>query len=146
MLVIMQANSSPDQMFYENQGYTASTMARKLTKNRPRQGARLAELRHNAGLSQAELARIIGESQQNIAFWEQNDKPPKSEVLIPMAKALGVSVEEILTDKKVVRKTGGPVGKLKKTFDEVSKLPRRQQDKIIEFVSALVNQYKKGTS
>jgi hypothetical protein len=62
-----------------------------------------------------------------------------------MAKALGVSVEELLTDKKITRKSGGPVGKVKKTFDEVSKLPRRKQDKIVEFVSALVNQYKNET-
>jgi len=100
----------------------------------------------NAGLSQTELARLIGESQQNIAFWEQSDKPPRSDILIPMAKTLGVTVEALLTDQKTTRKAGGPVGKVKKIFDEVSKLPRRQQDKIVEFVSALVNQYKKEVS
>jgi hypothetical protein len=31
-----------------------------------------------------------------------------------------------------------------KVFEEVSKLPRRQQEKIIEFVSAFVNQYKQS--
>lgn len=141
----MQANSFPNQPLLENQGYTASVMARKLTKKRPQQGARLAMLRQKAGLSQTELARLIGESQQNIAFWEQSDKPPRSDILIPMAKTLGVSVEELLTDKKTTRKSGGPVGKVKKIFNEVSKLPRRQQDKVVEFVTALVNQYK-GTS
>ncbi len=144
----MQALYATDQLFEKNQGYTAPDMARKLTKSRPRQGARLAAFRQNAGLSQTELARLIGESQQNIAFWEQSDKPPRSDILIPMAKTLGVTIEELLTDKKTNKRKGGPVGKVKKIFDEVSTLPRRQQDKIVEFVSALVNQYKgqKGTA
>lgn len=138
----MQALNQHKQGFDENRGYSEPTMARKLTKTRPRQGARIAALRQNAGLSQAELARLIGESQQNIAFWELSDKPPRSDILIPMAKTLGVSVEDLLTDKKINQKRGGPVGKLRKTFDEVSSLPRRQQEKIIEFVSALILQYK----
>ena len=32
-------------------------------------------------------------------------------------------------------------GKVHKVFEEVSKLPRRQQEKIVEVVSALVSQY-----
>ena len=36
---------------------------------------------------------------------------------------------------------GGPTGKEHKVFGEVSKLPRRQQEKIVEVVSALVGQY-----
>ena len=138
----MQALNRHKQGVDKSQGYSETTMARKLTKTRPRQGARLAAFRQNAGLSQAELARLIGESQQNIAFWELSDKPPRSDILIPMAKTLGVGVEELLADKKIAPKRGGPVGKLKKTFDEVSNLPRRQQEKIIEFVSALILQYK----
>lgn len=43
-------------------------MGRKLTKTRPPQAARLVALRKAAGLSQAELARLIGEPQANIAF------------------------------------------------------------------------------
>jgi len=41
---------------------------------------------------------------------------------------------------KRARKTG-PNGKVHKVFEEVSKLPRRQQEKIVEVVSALVSQY-----
>jgi hypothetical protein len=41
---------------------------------------------------------------------------------------------------KRARKTG-PTGKVHKIFEEVSELPRRQQEKIVEVVSALVTQY-----
>ncbi len=33
---------------------------------------------------------------------------------------------------------GGPAGTLRKVFEEVSALPRRQQDKVVEFVAAFV--------
>ena len=137
----MQAPHPQEGRHSKNRGYTPA-MPRQLSKQRPRQGARLAELRKAAGLSQTELARLVGESQQNIAFWEQSEKPPRSDVLLNLAKVLGVSVEKLLTDEEVRPKRGGPVGKVQKLFDEVSDLPRRQQEKVVEFVSAFVNQYK----
>jgi hypothetical protein len=36
--------------------------------------------------------------------------------------------------------------KVRNLFEEVSELPRRQQDKVVEFVSALVEQYKRKAS
>ena len=113
-------------------------------KVRPVQGERLRTLRAAAGLSQIELAELIGESQQNVAYWEQAEKPPRSDVLPKMAKALGVSVEEILGEPKTSR-NGGAKGKLRLVFDEVSRLPRRQQDKVVEIVTALVEQYKRSS-
>lgn len=121
-------------------------MARTLTKARSPQGARLAELRKAAHLSQAALGRLIGEKQQNIAFWEQSDKPPRSDVLPKLARVLGVSVEDLLSVSRPVIRRNGPVGKVRKLFEEVSELPRRQQEKVVEFVSALVEQYKRHAS
>jgi transcriptional regulator with XRE-family HTH domain len=102
-------------------------------------------LRQAAGLSQAELARAVGESQQNIALWEQSDKPPRSDVLPKIAKALGVSIDVLLNVELAPRppRRPGPAGKVGKLFEEVSKLPRRQQDKIVEFLSPIVEDYKK---
>ena len=145
MLVTMQAGRSPQAGQTENLAYNAA-MPRKLSKVRPRQGLRLAELRRAANLSQAALARLIGESQQNVAFWEQSDKPPRSDVLPKLARVLGVSVEQILDVKIPIERRNGPVGKVRKLFEEVSELPRRQQDKVVEFVSALVEQYKRKAS
>jgi transcriptional regulator with XRE-family HTH domain len=119
-------------------------MARKLQRPRPKQGARLAALRRAAGLSQTELAQLVGEPQQNIAFWEQSEKPPRSDVLPKLARVLGVRVEQILEGELPASRRAGPVGKVQKLFEEVSTLPRKQQDRIAETVSALVAQYKRG--
>jgi transcriptional regulator with XRE-family HTH domain len=119
---------------------------RKLSKPRPRQGARLAALRRATGLTQAELAEHVGEVQPNIAYWEQSDKPPRSDVLPKLAKVLGVSVEDLLSADVLPEPKHGPVGRMQKLFAEVSRLPRRQQDKVVEFVEAFVSQYRRKAS
>jgi transcriptional regulator with XRE-family HTH domain len=98
----------------------------------------LRRLREAAGLSQRELARIIGQDQSNVSFWERTGKTPKSEVLVPMAAALGVTVEELLGEKKPRR--AGPSGRALQSFERVSHLPRSQQKKILDVVDALLAQ------
>jgi hypothetical protein len=56
----------------------------------------LLYLREAAGLSVRELARQIGESNTNVSYWESSGQIPRSDVLAPLAKVLGVSVEELL--------------------------------------------------
>lgn len=119
-------------------------MPRTLTKPRPKQGERLLKLRLEAGISQRELADLIGEPQQNVAYWEQSEKPPRSDAVPKIAKALGVRVEDLFDTEGAVPRKSGPTGKLQLVFEEVSKLPRRQQEKIVEVVTAVVNQYKRN--
>jgi transcriptional regulator with XRE-family HTH domain len=132
---------SPDEISPYN-----ALVARNPSKPKPVQGAHLASLRKAAGLSQTELAKLVGEKQQNIAFWEQSEKPPRSDVLPKLASVLGVRVEQLLNPNAPPSRRSGPVSKMQKVFSEVSKLPRRQQDKIVELVGALVDQYKRRAS
>ena len=115
---------------------------RMRTTNRPRpaSGIRLAGLRKAAGLSQKELAERLDIAPSNIGFWELHDKPPRSDLLPKLAQVLGVTVEEILGTKIKPRPAGGPQGRAKRVFDDLSKLPRRQQTKIVDVVEALVTQ------
>jgi transcriptional regulator with XRE-family HTH domain len=142
----MQARSSPVPGLAPICPYN-SGMARPSSKPRPKQGSRLATLRKTAGLSQTELAKAISVSQQTVAYWETSAVPPRSDVLPKMAKALGVRVEDILSDAPVnAVRLPGPVGEVQRTFDEVRRLPRKQQRKVIEMVQALVEQYKRKAS
>ncbi len=94
-------------------------------------------------MSQHELATILGVPQQNIAFWEASEKPPRSEVLPLMAHALGIDLKDLISNNKDARTKAPPqpVGKVRDAFKEVAKLPRRQQEQVAEFVSAFVLQY-----
>jgi transcriptional regulator with XRE-family HTH domain len=106
----------------------------------------MADLRRAAGLTQVELAKLVGETQQDITFWEHRGKPPRSDVLPKMAKVLGCSVEQLLGISPLADRRPGPVGETQRAFEQVSRLPRAQRDKIVEIVEALVDQHKRKAS
>jgi len=121
-------------------------MVRRTPKQRPKQGARLAALRKAAGLSQTELAKAINVPQQTVGYWETAAVPPRSDVLPKLAKALGVSVEELLGDTPVTpTRRPGPVGKLQKIFEQAVSLPRKEQELVAKFVATLLEQNKKAS-
>ena len=60
-------------------------------------GARIAALRRQAGMSQAELARQLGVSPSAVGMYEQGRREPSSDVLVQLGKIFGVSVDYLLT-------------------------------------------------
>jgi transcriptional regulator with XRE-family HTH domain len=112
---------------------------------RPKQGAHLLALRQRTGLTQVELAKALGLPQSTIQLWEWSKSPPRSDVLPKMAKVLRVRVEDLIVqdEPKTIANRSGPVGEVQRVFEEVRRLPRQQQRKILETVTALVEQYKR---
>ena len=106
----------------------------------PAHGERLKALRKAANLSQRELAILIGEIHTNVAYWETSGNLPRSDVLLPMAQALGVSVEELLGAPKL-KTSGAPAGKARQLFAAVNKLPRRQQEKIFDILQPFIRDH-----
>ena len=102
--------------------------------------SRLRQLREAAGLSVRELARQIGESPTNVSYWERSGQIPRSDVLTAMAKALGVTVEELLGESRPKRVVS-PGGRSRQLFAAVSKMPRRQQEKILDILEPFVRQH-----
>ena len=91
-----------------------------------------------------QLARIIGVDHSNLRYWEQSGKSPRSDLLPAIAEALGVSVEELLGVGSTRRPRPG--GRLGRTFEELSHLPRGQQARILDVVEALVARHRSGAS
>lgn len=104
--------------------------------------SRLKAFREAAGISQRELARQIGQDQSNVRYWENSGNLPRSDVLLPMAKALGVTVEELLGEPRPKRVVT-PAGKMRQLFDAASKLPRSQQEKILAILEPFVSKHVK---
>jgi transcriptional regulator with XRE-family HTH domain len=106
--------------------------------NHPRTdfGARLTEARQRAGLSQAELSGKIGVDRRMIAHWERRSVTLKPEQLIALATALSTTTDELLGIKPP--RASGPTGRVRQVFEQVSRLPRKQQAKVVEFVEAFV--------
>ena len=57
---------------------------------------RLKELRTEKGLSQRDLARATGISQNAIAFWENEKRVPNANAVITLAKYFNVSTDYLL--------------------------------------------------
>jgi transcriptional regulator with XRE-family HTH domain len=128
----------------ETHPYTPG-MGRPMSKPRPQQGARIAAFRKAAGLSQAELARALGVPQSSVAYWETSNRPPRSDILPQMAKALGVRVEDLIGSARVAPVgRPGPVGKLQRALEQASALPRNQQLLVVEFVNTLVQRHRRA--
>lgn len=121
-------------------------MGRPAKKPRGAFGARLVALREAAGLTQHQLADRLKVHQTNIAFWERWDKAPRGEVLPDLARHLGVTVDELLgvAPPKPKRQPAAK-GRLQKVFESAAKLPRRQQDKVAEFLEAFVERQGNGS-
>jgi transcriptional regulator with XRE-family HTH domain len=71
-------------------------MGRKPSARRDSYGAWLVHLRTEKGLSQDTLSELTGVPQSTLAHWERTGKLAGREIIFKMAKALGVSVEELL--------------------------------------------------
>ena len=119
-------------------------MGRPAQKERTEFGTRLHGYRVAAGLSQQELAEKLGMSQRAYAYWERHPVALRPEQLQQLAAGLKISVGDLLDAPSEPKRGNGPTGKMQRLFEEVSQLPRRQQEKVAEFVGAFVRQYQQS--
>ena len=116
--------------------FRCGTYASGMAKRSP-SDSKLRQLREAAGLSVRELARQIGENHTNVSYWERSGQIPRSDVLAPIASALGVSVQELLGEPAPQR-PATPAGKLGRIIESLNKLPRRQQEKVVEMIETIL--------
>lgn len=86
-------------------------------------------------------------TQKMVDYYERRAQNPALEVVQRAAAALEVSPAQLIGDGAAparLNKKAGPTGKVQRIFEDVSRLPRRQQEKIVEFVTAIVRQYEQS--
>ena len=66
-------------------------------------GARIAALRREAGMSQAQLAERLRVSPSAVGMYEQGRREPSADMLVELAAVFSVSVDYILTGIPGVR-------------------------------------------
>ena len=59
-------------------------------------GETIQRLRTKRRLSQEQLAELVGVSRQAVSKWEVGDAVPDTDKLVPLARALKISVDELL--------------------------------------------------
>jgi transcriptional regulator with XRE-family HTH domain len=113
-------------------------MGRPSKRPRTAFGERLFAARTAAGLSQVEVAQKLGITQTAYALWERRPVALRPDQIEKIAKILRISVEDLFTSNGRSKERTGPVGRARRAFEQVSKLPRSQQQHILKVVEAFV--------
>lgn len=98
-------------------------------------GAHISTLRKEQGLTQAELSRLLGVSQQTVFAYELGDRRVSVLTLVKLAKIFGVSIEELAGMTIAVRpkRRLSPAGiRHAERFQQLSKTEQRFVKKIID--------------
>ena len=99
-------------------------------------GQRIAALRQQAGMSQAQLADRLGLKQQALATYETATRRLPASFIVPLAEIFDVPLDELLGVEAPTRKRG-PVPKLQLQFDAISHLPKNEQ----RFFSQMIERF-----
>ena len=107
-------------------------------------GRRLARLRQAAGYSQRELAAELGISQRMVFYYEQGAGHLPTHLLPRLAKALGVSADQLLGLEKEKRNGRSRDTRLWRRFSQVEKLPPARRKPIVQLIDAFLRGEKGG--
>lgn len=100
---------------------------------------RLKELRVKKGISQNELARIIGVHVTNISRYERGENRPTSDVLAKLANALDVTADYLM-DGSMDDKAQSTISdkELLSQFQRLEKLPSEKKAVVKELIDAFL--------
>lgn len=102
-------------------------------------GARLAALRKAAGYTQAELGAELDVSQRMIAFYESPESNPPATMLAAMAKALRISVDELVGATPATKRAAKPANsRLQRRLNLIDKLGAKEKRQILQFLDTFL--------
>lgn len=115
-------------------------------------GSKLRQLREARGMTQTDLARILGVSPKAVSKWEANRMEPRPPMVAKIAQALGVTKDELVhgsspkpettsapeTDKRLDRATAPlPSPAVASQIDQIL---RRATAEVLELVAGAIRQ------
>jgi transcriptional regulator with XRE-family HTH domain len=103
-------------------------------------GARIAQLRKDAGLSQQAVADALELAQQTYANYEVARARPPVSMLPVLAELFGVSVDELLGLHKNGAGKRGPTPLLQKQIERLNRLPKAQQKVVLKMLDGVLSQ------
>ncbi len=130
----------------ENRAYTEGQTCQRnaqMAKNKVQEqgwdGARLAQLRKAAGYTQAELAEAMGGvTRRMIAYYETETEHPPAAMLAALARALRVSVDELLGIEEIKVPARAPSRRVIRRLEKIEQLPKRDQEALLRTIDAFL--------
>lgn len=105
-------------------------------------GKRLAELRKTAGYTQQELAEEIGASRRIIAYYETQSAYPPATLLPHLARALGMTVDELLGTKPLPQSRKPANSRLQRRLQQIEKLNAKEKRQVLQLLDAFIDREK----
>lgn len=101
-------------------------------------GKRLRQIRQSRGMSQIALGAAVGVSNRVIHYYEEESTQPPGAILVDLARALGVSTDELLGTRPTKTKTTPKAARLLNRLQRIAELPPADQRAVLKFVDALL--------
>ena len=102
-----------------------------------RLGGRVAELRKARDITQVQVAEHLGVSQQTANAYETGYRRIPVSALPPLAKFLGVSLDELVGEIAQAKKRG-PTPKLQQQIEQIQQLPRTKQRFVMQMLDTVL--------
>lgn len=131
----------------DNRAYTVGQSTQRIPDMTKKQiptetvwnGARLAELRNAAGYTQTELADAIGVTRRMVAYYETESDYPPAALLVQLAGALKLSVDELLGVTGGSKALRAPNRRVLRRLEKIEQLPKRDQDALLRTIDAFLS-------
>ena len=102
-------------------------------------GARISTLRKEAGMTQTQLAELLGCSQQHLVAYEKGRYRIPANLLLIVAEEFEVSLDELYGVPRK-RSKPGPASKIEQQVEKLARLPRAKQRLVAEMLDGILAQ------
>ena len=109
-------------------------------------GDRIRKFRLAKGLTQTELGKMVGVSQRVITYYEVRGVSPPPDLLVKIADALGVSLDELFGRKSPARRPAAAPGeslRRRRRLRRLDDLPRDEQAALLKMIDAMADRASK---
>lgn len=113
-------------------------MPKTKTRDQMNFGARLAELRKARGFTQLELAEQVGLSRRMLAYYEGQSAHPPTTHLPGIARALGVTTDELLGLVAIKTTARQKDSRLQRRIQEIEKLDAPDRRQVLQLIDAFI--------
>lgn len=91
-------------------------------------------------ITQVQLAETFGISQSTVNAYELGHRRVPVSTLPPLARTLGVSVEELIGEEPSAERRRGRAPKLQQHLERISALPKPPQRAVMDVIEAMLAQ------
>jgi transcriptional regulator with XRE-family HTH domain len=103
-------------------------------------GTRIATLRKEQEMTQAQLAELLDLTQQMVASYEVGRRRVPVSLLPQIASTLAVSVEDLIGKASSAPAKRGPAPRLQQQIERIQRLPRAQQKFVMQMLDTVLQQ------